>query len=148
LASAALFRRGSDGAYVREVSEGWSAADLSRLDREDDHLMMLLQAENGPLSLYDHPWRTQGVPSGPAHPILALPIIVRRELAAAVFYGSHTHGEALDPDEIKAIAGLAPAAATAYDHLEAESVKREVQSIMRENESLRTQLAEAQIQPA
>lgn len=148
LASAALFRRGQAGSYVRETSEGWSEIDISKLDREDDHLMALLQAENGPISLYDHPWRTQGVPSGPAHPVLALPIIVRRELAAIVFYGSHIHGESLDPDEIKAIAGLAPGAAAAYDHLEAESMKREVESIRGENESLRTQLAEAQIQPA
>ena len=104
--------------------------------------------ENGPVLLHDHPWRTEGVPSGPAHPVLALPIIVRRELAAIVFYGAHIHGEALDPDEIKAIASLAPGAAAAYDHLEAESMKREVETFRNENESLRSQLAEAQIQPA
>jgi hypothetical protein len=148
LASAALFRRGKDGAYVREESDGWNANDISGLDDNDGHLLMLLQAENGPVSLYDHPWRTQGVPSGPAHPVLALPIIVRRELAVVVFYGSHIHGEGLDPDEIKTIAGLAPGAAAAYDHLDAQSMKREVESIRRENESLRTELAEAQIQPA
>ena len=102
---------------------------------------MLLQTENGPLSLYDHPWRTQDVPSGPAHPVLALPVIVRRELAVVVFYGAHMHGELLDPDEVKAIAGLAPGAAAAYDHLEAQAWKNEV-------DALRAQLAEAQIQPA
>ncbi len=141
LASAALFRRGRDGTYTREESVGWDAANLSRLERMDDPLLMLAQAENGPLSLYDHPWRAVDVPSGPAHPVLALPIIVRHELAAIVFYGSHLHGESLDPDEIKAIASLAPGAAAAYDHLEALAWKNEV-------ESLRTQLAEAQIQPA
>ena len=148
LASAALFRRGSNGAYLREESEGWTEADISKLDAEDDHLITLLQAENGPVSLYDHPWRSKGVPLGQAHLVLALPIIVRRELTAIVFYGAHIHGEALDPDEIKAIARLAPGAAAAYDHLDAEVMKREVESIRRENESLRTQLAEAQIQPA
>ncbi len=148
LASAALFRRKSDGDYVREESKGWTDADISRLDPEDDHLMTLLQAENGPLSLQDHPWRTEAVPSGPAQPVLALPIIVRRELAAIVFYGSHIHGEGLDPDEIKAIANLGPGAAAAYDHLNAESMKHKVDSLISENESLRTQMAEAQIQPA
>ncbi len=148
LASAALFRRGKDGAYVREAAEGWNASDISRLDDDDGHLLMLLQAEEGPVSLYDHPWRAQGVPSGPSHPVLALPIIVRRELAAVVFYGSHIHGEGLDPDEIKTIAALAPGASAAYDHLDAEAMKREVESIRREMESLQSQLAAAQIQPA
>ena len=148
LASAALFRRGSDGVYIRERSEGWSATDTARLDAEDEHLLILLQAENGPISLYDHPWRTQGVPEEPAHPVLALPIIVRRELAAIVLYGAHVHGEGLDPDEIEAIAGLAPGAAAAYDHLEAESMKGAVESITRECELLRTRLAEVQTQLA
>ena len=148
LASAALFRRTKDGTYLREESDGWHANDISRLDDDDGHLLMLLQAEKGPVSLYDHPWRKQRVPLGPALPVLALPIIVRRELAAVAFYGSHVHGEGLDPDEIKTIANLAPGAAAAYDHLDAESMKREVESVRRENESLRTELAEAQIQPA
>ena len=148
LASAALFRRGNDGVYVREESNGWNADDIAKLDDTDGHLLMLLQAENGPVSLYDHPWRTQGVPSGPAYPVLALPIMVRRQLAAIVFYGSHVHGEGLDPDEIKTITGLAPGAAAAYDHLDAESMKREVESLRRENDLMQTRLAEAQIQPA
>jgi len=148
LASAALFRRDRDGVYTREHSEGWDGSTLLRLDDSDETLLMLAQTENGPLSLYDHPWRTHGVPSGPAHPVLALPIIVRRELAAIVFYGAHIHGEALDPDEIKVIAALASGAAVAYDHLEAEAMKREVESIRRRNEALEAQLAEAQIQPA
>src|SRR5215469_1960979 len=148
LASGALFVRGKDGVYAREESEGWSAACISRLDDSDGHLLMLLQAENGPVSLYDHPWRKDNVPAGPAGPVLALPIIVRRELAAVVFYGSHIHGEGLDPDEIRAIARLAPGASAAYDHLGAEAMKREVESMKRENDQMRTLLAEAQIQQA
>jgi hypothetical protein len=147
LASAALFRRDKDGSYFREEPVGWQDGELKRLDDNDDRLLALIQTENGPLSLYDHPWRIEGVPSGPAHPVLALPII-RRELAAIVFYGSHIHGESLDPDEIKAIASLAPGAAAAYDHLDAEAMKREVEAIKRKNEALEAQLAEAQIQRA
>jgi hypothetical protein len=148
LASAALFRRGRDGGFVREESEGWAAGDLSRMDDTDAHLLMLVQAEGGPLSLYDHPWRTEGVPSGPAHPALVMPVIVRRELAAIVFYGSHVHGEGLDPDEIKAIAGLAPGAAMAYDHLDAEAMQKSNEALRGRVESLESRLAVAQIQPA
>ena len=147
LASAALFRKGKTGSYVREESEGWGQGDLARLDDRDDRLLALLQTERGPISLYDHKWRTEHVPQGPAQPALALPIIVRRELAAVVFYGAHVHGESLDPDEIKAIAGLASGAAAAYDHLLAESMKRENDAIRNEVESLRILLSEAQIQP-
>lgn len=148
LASAALFRRESGTSFVRHDSEGWGANDIAKLDDSDGYFLTLLQAENGSLSLYDHPWRAQGVPLGSAHPVLALPIIVQRELEAVVFYGSHLHGEALDPDEIKAISRLANGAAVAYDHLETEALKREVEKFRRENESLRSVIAEAQIQPA
>jgi hypothetical protein len=148
LASAALFRRMRDATFVREASEGWSASDLSRLGAEDDPLLMLAQTEGGPLSLYDHRWRTDGVPAGPARPVLALPIMVRRELAAIVFYGSHTHGEGIDPDEMKALAGLMTGAAAAYDHLDAEALRIENESMKSKVESLETQLANAQIQPA
>jgi len=141
LASAALFRRTPSGEFVREASEGWSQSDIRRLDEDDDRLLALAQTENGPLSLYDHPWRSESVPTGPARPVLLLPIIVRREVAAIVFYGSHRHGETLDPDEVKAIAGLATGAAAAYDHLETEALRNRV-------ESLERVIAEAQIQPA
>ena len=132
---------------VRHI-EGWALSDVSKLDDDDAHFLMLLQTENGPLSLDDHPWRKEGVPSGPAHPVLALPILVRRELAASVFYGAHAHGEALDPDEVRAIAGLATGAAAAYDHLEADVLKRTVDTMTSEIESLRRQLAQTKIQPA
>jgi hypothetical protein len=58
------------------------------------------------------------------------------------------HGEALDPDEVRAIAGLATGAAAAYDHLEAEALRSENESMRSKVESLEAQLAEAQIQPA
>ncbi|HXW76532.1 MAG TPA: hypothetical protein VEJ20_03905 [Candidatus Eremiobacteraceae bacterium] len=141
LASAAIFRRRLDGAYVREAGDGWRSGDIAAFDQADDHLLMLLQAENGPLSLYDHPWRVEDVPTGAGRPVLAMPVIVRHEIAAVAFYGSHVHGEPLDPDEIRSIAGLATGAAAAYDHLEAEALRQEVAT-------LRTRLGEAQIQPA
>jgi len=148
LASAALFRRRRDGVYVREASKGWEADELSRLDATDEPLLLLARTEHGPLSLHDHPWRTHDVPNGPARPVLALPIVVRRELAAIVFYGAHVHGETLDPDEVKIIGGLAGGAAAAYDHIEAEALRKDNESMRNEVDSLRTLLAETQIQPA
>jgi hypothetical protein len=148
LASSALFRRDRDGVYSREEAMGWDANDLTGLDSTDEPLLALALAEAGPLLLYDYTWRTEGVPSGVARPVLALPIIVRRELAAIAFYGSHVHGEALDPDEVKAIAGLATGAAAAYDHLEAEEMRRKVESLEKEMDSMRAQLSETRTQPA
>lgn len=148
LASAALFRRNRDGLFVREQSEGWGSDDISRLGAEDDPLLMLAQTADGPLSLYDHRWRLEGVPAGPARPVLALPIMVRRELAAIVFFGSHIHGEGLDPDEIKALAGLQTGAAAAYDHLDAEDLRRENESMKRHVDSLEMRLAQTSIRQA
>ena len=145
LASAALFRRNSDGIFGREQSEGWGADDISRLGAEDDPLLMLAQTAGGPLSLYDHRWRTEAVPAGAACPVLALPIMVRRELVAIVFFGSHIHGEGLDPDEIKALAGLQTGAAAAYDHLDAERLRRDNESMKQRVGSLEMRLAQADI---
>lgn len=145
LASAALFRRGEDGVYVRKESIGWAEDDITCLDDDDDRFLALVCTHNGPLSLYDYPWRAKCVPSGPAQPALAMPIIVRRELAAIVFYGNHIHGESLDPDEIRAIAGLANGAAAAFDHMDAETMRAENESVKREVTALRMRLAQAEV---
>jgi hypothetical protein len=85
LASAALFRKQLDGRYAREAAEGWKSSDVSTIDETDGHFLMLLQAENGALSLFDHPWRVDDMPKGAGRPILAVPIIVRHEVAAVAF---------------------------------------------------------------
>lgn len=129
LASAAIFRRGEGESYQRETSLGWGPDTAAQLGESDERLLMLLRSSSNPLSLYDHPSRESGLPMGPAHPVLALPILVRRELVAVVFYGAHVHGEPLDPDEVKAIGALAAGAAAAYDHLESESMRRRVEQL-------------------
>lgn len=148
LASAALFHRQSDGVFRRVESRGWRESDVTRLDDEDDRVLALALAQRAPLSLYDHPWRTRDVPVGPALPSLALPITVRQELAAIVFYGAHLHGEALDPDEIKAISGLAAGAAAAYDHLQAQALQRKIESMQTEIDLLRPRTGRVEILPA
>jgi hypothetical protein len=74
--------------------------------------------------------------------------MVRRDLAAIVFFGSHLHGEGLDPDEIKALAVLQTGAAAAYDHLDAEAMRRENESMKSRLDSLEARLAQANVQPA
>ena len=147
LASAALFRPAKDGAFVREDAVGWASGDASRLDPKDEYCLTQLLAENGPLLLDEAPLRTDGLPAGPARPVLALPIAIRRELVAVVLYGAHVHGEALDPDEIRAIAGLATGASAAYDHVKAESMKQELESMKTRIESLQADMAELRAQP-
>jgi len=136
LASAALFRRERNGEYRREEAEGWGPSTVTALDMSDEPFLALAQAEQGPLPIYEHPWHRADVPGGAGRPALALPIMVRGELAAIGLYGSHTHGEALDPDEVRMIAKLATGASAAYDHIEADALRRE-------NDALRSALEEA-----
>jgi hypothetical protein len=86
---------------------------------------MLLHGELGPLRLSDIRWPRRDLPQGVGEPVLAVPVLVRHRLIAIALYGSHSNGEALDPDEVDAIDRLASGAAAAYDHLEAEALRRE-----------------------
>lgn len=55
------------------------------------------------------------------------------------------YGEPLDPDEIKSLANLSPRAAAAYDHLEADSMRRAVDSLTAKLELLQAQLSGASV---
>ena len=115
LASAALFRRLGD-AYSRVVSEGWADDDTSTL-AQDDHLVVHVTAELEPVDLTTLRWPDAIVPKGVGHPLLAVPIVVRHQLLGFVLYGGHRGGEAIDPDERRALAQLAEAAGPAYEHI-------------------------------
>jgi hypothetical protein len=67
------------------------------------------------------------LPRGDKEPVLAIPVLVRDRLIAIALYGSHINREALDPDEGASIDRLAGGAAAAYDHLEAEALRREIE---------------------
>jgi hypothetical protein len=54
---------------------------------------------------------------------------------------AHKNGSDLDADELRIISQLGSAAAAAFDHLEVQTLRKEV-------ETLRSLLAESQIQPA
>jgi hypothetical protein len=135
LASSAVFRAREGSDFAREAAVNWPDGSARHIE-PSEQLVMLLRGERGPLRLDDIRWHRQNLPLGDKEPVLAVPVLVRDRLIAFALYGSHSNGEALDPDETASIDRLAGGAAAAYDHLEAEALRRE-------NESLRARLATA-----
>jgi len=88
--------------------------------------LLQLTADQAPLDLREIHWHREDLPVATARPLLALPVTVRRRLAAFVLYSGHSGGEALDPTELRSIGSLAIGAAAAYDHLEAEFLRKRV----------------------
>jgi hypothetical protein len=125
LTSAALFRTEENGRAVLACHHGWPETGLATLDA-DDSLLLQLTADQSPLDLREVRWHRDDLPVATARPLLALPVTVRRRLAAFVLYSGHRGGEALDPTEQRSIGSLAIGAAAAYDHLEAEFLRRRV----------------------
>jgi hypothetical protein len=125
LASAALFKTFDDGRAVLEHHCGWPDSSPTTLDA-DDSLVLQLTADQTPLDLREVRWHRVDLPSATARPLLALPVTVRRRLAAFVLYSGHIGGEALDPMEQRFVTALAVGAAAAYDHLDAERLRRRV----------------------
>lgn len=136
LVSAALFRRNNAGAFERVASVGWPPDALKTLPA-DDPLPIYLAAERGVLDLDDIGWSPAMLPSGPARPLVTVPVSVRHRLMALALYSATENGEALDPDQRRMLERLATAAAAAYDHLEAESLRRELEALRRDLAALR-----------
>jgi hypothetical protein len=128
LASAAIFRAGSNAEFARAAAVNWPDGSAQRFD-PSEQLVMLLQGELGPLRLEEIRWPRPDLPRGLGEPVLAVPVLIRHRLIAIGLYGSHTNGEALDPDEVASIDRLAAGAAAAYDHLEAEALRREIECL-------------------
>lgn len=125
LTSAALFRTDDHGTATLTRHQGWPDSSPTMLDA-DDSLLLQLTADQAPLDLREVHWHRDDLPVATARPLLALPVTVRRRLAAFVLYSGHAGGEALDPTEQRSIGSLAIGAAAAYDHLEAEFLRRRV----------------------
>jgi hypothetical protein len=58
--------------------------------------------------------------------VLAVPVFVRSRLEAVALYGPHGNGEDIDPEEVASLEAMCAAAGTAYDHLDALRVRREI----------------------
>jgi hypothetical protein len=113
LASAALFKRDQDGRYVRD------GAVL------DGPLLLQVQGKHGPLRLHNFA-DSDDVTQDDRTPVLAVPVFVRSRLEAVALYGAHVNGEDIDPDEVAALKNISIAAGTAYDHLDALRMTREL----------------------
>ena len=118
LSSAALFRPAGEeesdrasGPFVRVAAIGWASTDASVIDH-DDPLALELVSEAQPVRLTDIGWHHEKLPRGDAAPILAVPVVLRRELVAMALYGPHTNGADIDPEEVNGLARLARAART------------------------------------
>lgn len=139
LASAALFRRTSPGSFERTASIGWDS-ETARSLGEEDRLLIYLAGERQSLRLSDVHSANRNLPTGPAEPVLALPIYVRHELCAILVLGTHVTGEDLDVDEIRLLEQCAVAASAAYDHLEADALRRQTEELQRTIEAMRAAL--------
>lgn len=139
LASAAVFRRTSPHRFERMSAVGWGAGTATCLD-ERDRLVLQLEGERQALRLSEIRWSRADVPAGSAEPALAIPILIRHELGAIVVLGPHKTGEDFDADELRLLSNCAVAAGAAYDHLDADALRRRVDELQHTVESLRTNL--------
>ncbi|HLJ84138.1 MAG TPA: hypothetical protein VKT51_08210 [Candidatus Eremiobacteraceae bacterium] len=135
LSSSAVFRRQGNGSFRRRFALGWDGSTESL--EASDHLVVLLQAELEPVRLSDVRYARPDMPTGLQQPLLAVPIVIRHEVAAIALYGGHVGGEALDPDEIRSLRELAMPAGAAYDHLEAETLRQQLEELRESNAELR-----------
>ena len=134
LAAGALLKLDKDGRFVVTASRNWlpdSGPDLS----ESDPLLLHLQAERGAVRIVELRNVHDAQAREPRNAVLALPIFVRHELSAVVLFGGHGGGEDFDPDEIAWLNSLAMAAGAAYDHLEADALRKELERVSRESEA-------------
>jgi len=141
LASAALFRSNDHGSYDRVWALGWTQDAARDLDASGP-LVEKLKVAQEPTRLKRGDAVRDGLPGGDEVPILAVPIVVRRELEAVAFYGAHTGGEDLDPDEIGSLARIGDAAGAAYYHLEADSLRNAVEGLGHEIDTWRARALE------
>lgn len=137
LASAAIFVLDGDASgYTRKAAAGWSEATATRLGA-DDRLVVRFRAERQALDLADAQWQRNDLPTGAQQPLYAIPVTLGAHVEAIAFYGGHTGGEDLDPDERHYLRRLAGGAALAYDHLAVQDLRARLEEAAVEIASLR-----------
>ncbi len=117
LASAALFIS-LDGGFVRESAAGWPSGTAWHLFGDDPIVRRIAIASKRSLRVDDLEWESINVPRGAARPLLVVPMSSRRKIVALAFYGAHTNGADLDPDEVRGLIALCTAASPAVDQRE------------------------------
>jgi hypothetical protein len=122
LAAAALYRRSQNGTRFEGVATARQTTIAPPGFDENDLLVRLLLAEERVIWLDD--LRSHLDPQNAAIYTLAVPVTVRHELVSFTLYGAHANGAQLDPEEVVLLEELAREAARAYDHVEAERVRK------------------------
>jgi len=147
LTSAAVFHRSRDGSFKRARAIGWEGGAAAVITANDS-LVQNIQGERGLIRLRDVRRPGAQLPDGHGSPAIAVPLFVRHELDGFVLFGSHVSGEEFDPVEISLLEQLANAAASTYDHLEAEAAMAEAERLARELNEARSVIASLRAQPA
>jgi hypothetical protein len=141
LTSAAVFAFDDESkTYRRVYGVGWEERTALELDL-DDVVVRVLRADLATLRLADVRWRRTDLPAEPRTPVIAVPVVLGRELLGFTLYGPHDNATDVDPDEAEILENLAGAAALAYTRVAALERQREI-------EALRAKLAPAVIRRA
>jgi len=82
------------------------------------------------------------LPAGLLAPVSTLSVFVRGELDAIVFFGSHTGGELLDPEELVLLARLLHDSGIAFEHVESQAAIAQSAALRAEVATLRSLLLE------
>jgi hypothetical protein len=122
LAAAALYRRDAEGARFEGVATARQTHIAPAGFDANDLLVRMLLADETYVWLNDV--RSHLDPESAKIYTLAVPVSVRHELVSFTLYGAHANGAELDPEEVGLLEELAREAARAYDHVEAERVRR------------------------
>lgn len=122
LAGAAVYRRGAKGFKLEREVE---CTHLPRRCDENDPLCIYLIAELGAVHLADIPVRRDW----PVDVALAIPFVLRRELAGFVVYGAHRDGTEIDANEERALMALATNADLAYERVSALKMREELERL-------------------
>ena len=130
LSSSSVFRY-VDGALRRaDPAIGWDHAALKELQPDHDDLVALALARDTPLRLRRGQWQRPGLPPDDCAPCLIVPVSGgAREGTGVALFGPHLVGSDINVDEREMLHELATHAATAYDRVETELLRREVREL-------------------
>ena len=140
LTSSAIFERDAER-FVRTVALGWEHSEKIGLSA-DTPALLVLGAGPKPLAVRDGSWPSDFLPTGIEAPVYVLPVFRRGELAAVVFFGPHTGGEQIDPEELTVLSRLLEAAGFAFEHVAAQSALTRADELRTEVATLRSLLVQ------
>jgi hypothetical protein len=127
LSSGAIFRE-QDSAFRRTHDEkGWNDSMKKELQPGSDAPALLCLEVGEPLRLGHDDWVSQEIPSGLRAPCLSVPVESEiPEATAVALFGPHESGNDLDEDEIELLQKLATRAASSYERVVTQLLRKQV----------------------